>query len=531
MATIGVNKGLSFVNDWDQDIDRMYQREEYAAKVEKQRMDETQYFASLMKKGHGSTPYVEGKLNSFYKEHTKKVADFAIKNPNFRTDVTLMQEFLDLNDQFLNNPILQQDLQVKQNFERLQAAVASGQITTAHFEREKNKYLAYANADPSTEAEPYVFENPRHIDTNKLITEAQATLKTITSLKQEGLKYNTYQGVDPTSVSQAASALLSIEENQLAFKKEYEDALKADPKMEGLFPSLQAYTENRVEAGNKLQMVKTEYDDAYLRNLSNRKQTPVPGQYFVRHLYPQLFGMKDGQTVAGNLHGIALTMFNEKDDPINVNPSDGALVLNELTGKYDNLSFSTTMQATNFKSYKNIGGKLYGEVAVKASGTMISNGKKKSNMTSPGAPNEVDSLYTNIGFSASTNQGNAMASFLGGTPGKLYEGTILVPLNLESANLVGFDRSFAGITEVEAASNFYSDPNVIGAINNDLVASRKAFIDKVGATAGVTYRSEVNDGSLSDDFVYVSYQGKETDSNGNPYVYNHKTKEIRTYKK
>lgn len=531
MATIGINKGLSFVNDWNKDIDRMYQREEYAAKVEKQRMDETQYFASLMKKGHGSTPYVEGKLNSFYKEHTKKVADFAIKNPNFRTDVTLMQEFLDLNDQFLNNPILQQDLQVKQNFERLQAAVASGQITTDHFEREKNKYLAYANADPSTEAEPYVFENPRQIDTNKLIGEAQAVVKTNTYVKQEGLKYNTYQGVDPTSVSQAASALLSVEENKLAFQKEYDDALKTDPKMEGLFPSLQAYTENRVEAGNKLQMVKTEYDDAYLRNLSNRKQTPVPGQYFVRHLYPQLFGMKDGQTVSGNLHGLPLTMFNELNKPITVSPSDGALVFNPDTKQYENLSFSTTMEATNFKSYKNIGGKLYGEVAARGNGTIIENGQKKTNVTSIGTTSVPDSLFTRIGWTSTTNQGNIMTQAMGGIPGKTYEGTVLVPLNLESANLVGYDRSFAGITEVEAASNFYSDPNIIGAINNDLVASRKAFIDKVGSSAGVSYLSEVNDGSLSDDFVYVSYQGKETDSNGNPYVYNHKTKEIRTYKK
>lgn len=531
MATLGVNKGLSYVNDWNQDIERLYQREEYAAKVEKQRMDETQYFASLMKKGHGSTPYVEGKLNAFYKEHTKKVADFAINNPNFRTDVTLMQEFLDLNDQFLNNPILQQDLQVKQNFERLQAAVASGQITSEHFEREKQKYLAYANADPETDAEPYVFENPREIDTNKLIADAQSVVKTNTYVKKEGLKYNTYQGVDPTSVTQAASSLLASEENQIALKKEYETAIKNDSKISGLFPTLQAYTENRIEAGNKLQMVKTDYDEAYLRNLPNRRQTPVPGQYFMRHLYPQLFGMEDGQVAPGNLHGLPLTMFNELNKAITVTPADGALVINQNTGKYDNLSFSTTMEATNFKSYRNIGGKLYGEVAVRASGTMINDGEKKSNITSPGASNVVDSLYTTIGFSASTNQGSGMAAFMGGTPGKVYEGTVLVPLNLESSSLVGYDRSFAGITEVEPASNFYSDPEVRKAINNDIVSTRKAYIDKVGVSSGVSYLSEVNDGELSDDYVFVTYQGKETDSNGNRYVYNHDTKEVRTYKK
>ena len=323
----------------------------------------------------------------------------------------------------------------------------------------------------------------------------------------------------------------NIEENQLAFQREYENALKNDPKMAGLFPSLQAYTENRIEAGNKLNVIRESYDEAYLRNLSNQRKVAVPGQYFMRHLYPQLLSMQDGQTASGNLHGLPLTLFNALNNPINIKPSDGVLVLNEATGQYDNLSFTTNMEATNFKSYKNIGGKLYGEVSVQASGTVINNGQKISNVTSPGAPQLLDSLYTNIGFTTAQSPGSAMMFMMGGVPGKMYEGTVLVPLVLESSNLVDFDKSYAGVTEVEPASEFYSDPNVLRMMNQDQVNVRKQYIDKVGSSAGVSYIKEVNDGSLNDDYVYVTYQGKETDSNGNPYVYNHKTKEIRTYKK
>jgi hypothetical protein len=522
MAGIGAIKGLSFVNDWEKDIDRVYQREEYAAKVKSQKEQETMFYANLMKKGHGSTPYVEGKLNDFYKEHTAKVADFAINNPNFRTDVSKMQEFLDLNDQFLNNPILQQDLQVKGQFEKLQNAYNSKQITKTHFDQEMKKYTDYAYADPKTDAQPYVFADPKQVDINTLIKEGQGITPTIRQIQKKGMQIETYEGVDPTAVMNTATSLLADEDNKIAFQKEYDEAIARNPLIKDTFKSLEQYTVSRIEAGNKLQMVKTEYDDAYLRNLSAGKKEGMPGMYFMKHLYPTLSSLKDGERVNGDLHGLPMTVFNELKAPVTLDPGEAKVM---GTNGLQDLAVSINMEATNFTGYMNFGGELYGEVSVDASSSMLSaTGDKINNAGKINETKKADEYLTSVGFVA--KPGNlpapmSPASFMGGsTPAKDYTGKVWVKLNMDPSRLVDVDRSYGGQTEVPAASNFYGDPRTkyeVGLLNRNpqLVAEDKA--------KGIEPFKLVDDpaflSSHGGNFEYIKVKGKDRDpKTGERYV-------------
>ena len=66
MPQLGMSKGLAFVNDWEGDIDRLYQREEYAATVKARKEQDAQFWANQLKRGHAST-ILEGRYDSLLK--------------------------------------------------------------------------------------------------------------------------------------------------------------------------------------------------------------------------------------------------------------------------------------------------------------------------------------------------------------------------------------------------------------------------------------------------------------------------------
>jgi hypothetical protein len=171
---LGVTKGASFVNDWNKDIDRLYQREEYAANVRYQKEQKTRFFAEQIKRGHGSNPRVESELNDYYKGLNSELANFVTENPNFETDVNAMQKFLDISDRYINNGILQQDVQVKQEFDKLRQAVSEGKITETKYHEEMARYNEYI--DPIRKGDPYVFTNFKEINGSDYLTNLSKTL-------------------------------------------------------------------------------------------------------------------------------------------------------------------------------------------------------------------------------------------------------------------------------------------------------------------------------------------------------------------
>lgn len=546
---LGATKGLSYVNDWEKDIDRVYQREEYFAKVEQQKQQETLWFADKLKRGHGSTPYVEGKLDAFYKEHTKKIADFAINNPNFRTDVTKMQEYLNLTDQIINNPILQQDLQVKQNFERLQAAVASGQITEAKFNEEKEKYMAYANADPSTDVDPYVFTNPKQVDITKIIGEAQQITPKIKYIKQDGVTYKTYEGVDPIAVRNSANTVLSDEDNRLALQSAYKDAIEKDPNIAGTYKTLDEYTASLIEAGNKIQQIGIDWNQDYLRNLSAGGKSGIAGMYFFKSDYPRIQALKDGQSTPGSIPSLALTLYHGIDNPAVIGPTSGVQVYSNKDKRYKDLDVSLNTEAKNFISYKKIGGKLYGEITVNASPGIIKEGQKISqkvdqNNMSAIYKSESDAILSDYGFTSAEGAATGMMSVMGGSsPGKSYTGTVWVPIETSPANYAAYDKAWGGVTEVGPAFESYNNPEFQDPMKpkeytpEERIRTKNSFVSELskGKYPTLNYFKDITDPNmrnyLGNDFVQITINGKSEDEDGNPYIANIFTGEKGIYQK
>lgn len=533
MPQPGISKGLSFSNDWNKDIDRLYQREEYAAGVRARKQQDAEWFADKLKKGHGSTPYVEGRLNEFYKEKTKIIADWAIANPGFRTDIGLMEKWNDMTGELLNNDILREDLQVKQNFEKLQTAVASKQITKAHYEREMEKYKAYAQADPSEQATPYVFENPLEIDPMKLIADAQAILRPVRSFETKGNKEITTEGIDPIKALNLANDQYSDEDSKVVIDKLYSNALETDPNIKTLFPTVQKYWASKIIAGDELRVIGENFNAEYLAGLrSGSKDKPV-GLYFMRNEYDKIKNLEDGQSVPGTSYALALTAFGGRES-INTSPNDGILVKSNNSDGYMPLDASIQMEAINFRSYKNIAGKLYGEVDVNASSAIIKNGAKVPETETLGGKYKslADSTFADWNFVARDATGSdimsqlaAASSGAGAGGGTEYTGTILIPINLEATTLADYDGQFGTAADTKESSAYYSDPTNLNAIQQREYDRRKEFVTskiKENSVAGVSYSKEITDPKIIKEigrgYVYVTVEGKDTDEKGNKYV-------------
>lgn len=171
---LGIAKGVSYVNDWEKDIDRVYQRAEYAAKIQTEKERKTAYYAELLKKGHATNPRTELELNGFYKGLNDKLATFFTENPNFETDIDAMQKFRDIQDQYLNNDILRRDVQVGQQREKLENAVATKQISKAGYEENMARYNEYIDPANVGKDNPFVFVNYQQKTTEDILKELKA---------------------------------------------------------------------------------------------------------------------------------------------------------------------------------------------------------------------------------------------------------------------------------------------------------------------------------------------------------------------
>jgi len=231
---LGIAKGASYVNDWEKDIDRVYQRAEYAAKIQSEKERKTAYYAELLKKGHATNPRAEGELNEFYKGLNNELATFVTENPTFETDIDAMQKFNDIKDKYLNNDILRRDIQVGQEHDKLRQAVSSGQLLPEEAEAEAKKYDDYINMKSN---DPYVFTNYKEIDLDKIAMETARAVINVPLDGTEG-RPNTRKkdpdtqnwfvdvATDPIKLRQAAESTYNDPRTNMAIKRRFAEVMK-----------------------------------------------------------------------------------------------------------------------------------------------------------------------------------------------------------------------------------------------------------------------------------------------------------------
>jgi hypothetical protein len=235
---LGIAKGVSYVNDWEKDIDRTYQRAEYAARIQQEKERKTAYYAELLKKGHATNPRAEGELNEFYKSLNGELATFVTENPNFETDIDAMQKFNDIKDKYLNNDILRKDIQVGKEMEKLRSAVSQGTLTKDEYEAEAKRYDDYINKKSD---EPYVFTNFNEVDLDKLASEAARSVGDVTldgsedafgklpdtkKLDPRTQDWTVDVGADPRKLRMVAEETYADPKKNIAIQKRFSDVMK-----------------------------------------------------------------------------------------------------------------------------------------------------------------------------------------------------------------------------------------------------------------------------------------------------------------
>ena len=169
----GTGKGLSVAHDWNKDTQNLFQTEALKARAQQEKEQKTEYFAKQLQEGKAVAPVNVKRLQDFYTEHNKKVADFVIKNPNFETDVVKMTQFRELTDQYLNNDIIREDQQAQNEFAKLKSAVNNGKLRPEEQTAEFQKYNDYKDG---VSKEPYIFAEPQRPDVEKTIAEINKNL-------------------------------------------------------------------------------------------------------------------------------------------------------------------------------------------------------------------------------------------------------------------------------------------------------------------------------------------------------------------
>lgn len=453
---LGTAKGLSFVNDWDKDIDRIYQREEYAARLRQENERKAAFYGEQLKRGHGSNPRTEAELDEYYMGLNKELADFVTENPDYERDVDGMRKFLDISAKYLNNPILQRDQQVKQEFDRLRDAVGRGEITKAKYEEEMAKYNEYI--DPEKKGDPYVFTNFKLPSFSDLLKEANDQLQPSKDLetKLDPVSHTFYslKQTDPQAIYNTARGIMANEESRLVVEKEYKELIAADPKAATIFPDATTYLSKRIEYGEPVDRVTVAADYAWQKQL----EADIKGKgqssfaYFYANELPKLRSLTEKNEKGVNATGgtfptsnpaIALTKFAKLGGKLNLSAKDGIKV--ETENGYLDFAEPVTLTAGTAREYVNIGGLLYLRMDVS-----FETGYKTASLEDP-EPMIPEETIKKYGFRSSQNVTESLlnkgGSSLSITKGIKNEGTVLVPINLDAETMTAYDDQFIGSVE------------------------------------------------------------------------------------
>lgn len=521
MPQLGMSKGLAFVNDWEGDIDRLYQREEYAATVKARKEQDAQFWANQLKRGHASTPYLEGRYDSFAKDLTRKIADFAIANPGFRTDVTKLAEFQNMTGQLLDNDILREDLQVQANFERLQQQIVSGNMTQSQIEEEMRKYNEYANADPSSKVDPYVFVNPKQVLIPDLITEDASLLAPVSDyrLNNETHRFENITSVPYQNIHATAAGRYATEDGKMAINRDYNAMIEQHPEyknMDGYEDPLTWYAK-RLEMATVKENSPDQYDYAWqLKEQNNASggggNASIPYAYYNR--VSKFSGIPDGANNGMNATylDIAFTKFGEigKTAVINASTDDmlwnpGDPDKNNEGAKLEKVPFNVSAKAENVEEIVNIGGIYYAKTKV----SFDIGGERRLGSS---VMNIDQATLEKYGFTSGETVSNPLfeqpsnATTFGS--GQTVTGYVYTPTIINETTMTNYDYQFLGAAQAKDTAPWYTE-NTDSILLNDFELFNSEFKQGRIPAGAVPYsHPTLNNGEKGRYYIIETSDGK-----------------------
>ena len=335
----GAGKALSYQHDFGKDIDRLYQREAYRAQVEAEKERKASFYASMTKEQTAATPLNQQKLSMFYEGVAKEVADFAMNNPGWESDVMKSQKMYSIMDKYINNDIIREDQQVQQEWEKTKQAVNQKQITQSEYNALAEQYESYKENG----GDPYVFLNPKRQTVNEIIEETSKILeaddRTYTN-PQTG-KITRVSRVPDKDVELTTHAIIADPDKRAAFEKEYN---AVDEKIRtAMYPTIYDYTKARILSAEPEASLDVGYDDIYKMQLKNSldQGNTRPSVFQTNVRLP----LAMGQNVPANPANYALTPFAKEDGEINMSGQGKQFKTYDKNGIPVDVNFKGTMKA------------------------------------------------------------------------------------------------------------------------------------------------------------------------------------------
>jgi hypothetical protein len=281
MAQTGLGKGLAVEHDFGADINRLYQRENMRAQINVEKHRKAQLYGEMMKKPHVRGEYNTKRLETHIQDVNNRLADFVTANPGWETDPGLFAEFSTLTDEYINNDIVREDIQVQKNYEAFQSQASSGKLKSSMIEKNMNEYTNYI--EHGNNGHPYLFMNPLEINTTDLLKESQSILAaddyTESYIAPNGLlAYRSISRIPDAAIQTEVNANFKDPDKAQAIMAEYE-AVGG----KAIAPTAKQYWFDRQQGAASESRRRAGYDEAalaaYKGGLDGNDQSQVPSYY------------------------------------------------------------------------------------------------------------------------------------------------------------------------------------------------------------------------------------------------------------
>jgi hypothetical protein len=242
----GTAKAGSYKHDYNKDIDRLYQNEEYRSRKEAEAQREAQYLSQMMQEQNPVNQSIIPELENYYEELNKKQADLITANPDWKTNVGVLKEINANADLYINNPLILEDKQGQQEFEKLRQAMSSQKLTSSQATAEMKRYRAWmedhnAVDEMGNKIGPYVYSDPKQFTTTDVLKDVLPLIGSSQSkyINDDGYVVST-SGLNKTAAYKAYDNLMSQDAKE-TMDAQYQQ-LKANPLTAKLYPTVQQYT-------------------------------------------------------------------------------------------------------------------------------------------------------------------------------------------------------------------------------------------------------------------------------------------------
>lgn len=522
----GGAQALSYKHDFQGDIDRLYQREAYRAEVQANKERKTQYYASLMQEETAVSPAINGQLEEYYKDLNNQIADFAINNPNFETDVNKMQEFMSMTDGYLNNDLIRMDKQAQVEFEKLKEAYGSKGITQTKWLKEMEKYETWME----TGQDPYVFSNPEKFSVDEIVTDINNLLEADVKKTSDGVVITETREVSDDRIMQSAMFAYNNEDKKISIDEEFN---AMDEKGQAFFDgSAVNYIAARIKQGEARYDDNTGYDELFkinVRSAATKKAADKAYQrFYIANVYNTLSARGETSANPANsyltefggpkthmamgVNGKAVKYYGKDEVPEEMNLYGDVYTVG--AGKIF-MQGGVAMVEVSVGVIANAGRHLNIETK---DGDIYKDGSKiKYDSLSPEAQSYVESVdgeyqmkqddtyakyLTDRGFTESKITTTGLVPDFGGgiTTADAFVGTIIVPADFSQANRQNYDKSFhgSGVKLMEAtATGIYGEAqNLLDLYQSNLGPQVNETINKV-ATKKILAATGVEEPNLN----------------------------------